>query len=124
MEKVRSCLVDWTRWCKRKGARPRPGRAPELRMRQTLRMNGALLRVSTAAALTGADTSPLLCSNRGSKDPTSVVISKPVVAIAARPETMDLTRGDISVLMIVLLKVVLRCGSDPEQRGAVVLSFT
>jgi hypothetical protein len=75
-------------------------------------------------AATGAESSPLLCNRRGSKDSTSVLITRVVVAIAARPETTVLIRGDISMFMIALLGDVFRCGSDPEGRRSVVLSST
>lgn len=107
-----------------KNARPYPGRALEVRMRQTLRINAAFLWMSTVAAATGAESSPPLCNRRGSKDSTSVLISKAVVATAASPETTVLIRGDISMFMIVLLRVVIRCGSDPERKSALVLSST
>ena len=64
---------------------------------------GIKVRLAPATtALTGWDDAPC-SSKRVSKELTSVDISRAVVATAARPETMCLMRGDIPLLMTVLL---------------------
>ncbi|MEX2051308.1 MAG: hypothetical protein WD944_08720 [Steroidobacteraceae bacterium] len=65
-----------------------------------------LRRIAAVTALTGGDALSLWYSNRVSKEPTSVDISRAVVATAAKPDTMCLMRGDIPLLMTVLLKLV------------------
>ena len=76
--------------------------APRLRGRQTIQAKVASPRLSRAATLTGVEL-PLLSMSTGLTDSTSVVAMTVVNAIAAKPDRNDLIRGDISLLMIVLL---------------------
>jgi len=90
--------------------------APRLDGRQTIQAKVGSPRLSRAATLTAVEL-PLLSMSTGLTDSTSVVAMTVVIAIAAKPDRKDLIRGDISLLMIVLLGLCFDPGAILFERA-------
>src|SRR5262245_39317330 len=100
------------------GEKKRPAgsdRAPFQDMRQATRSSVSRRTAATIALTVWDDAAGFCRYRRESKELTSVVISRAVVATAASPETMCRMRGDIPLLMFISFNWFSKV--DPMQGG-------